>query len=130
MTLFMVIVVLGCMLVCSRGLRNGGEKVNKVMMICLLAVMVLLAVRSVTLDGAGEGLAFYLKPNFHNLMYDEAGNFILGEAIYAAMGQAFFTLSLGIGALAIFGSYIGKEHRLMGEAVRVGVLDTCVAFTA
>ena len=96
----------------------------------LLAVMVLLAVRSVTLDGAGEGLAFYLKPNFHNLMYDEAGNFILGEAIYAAMGQAFFTLSLGIGALAIFGSYIGKEHRLMGEAVRVGVLDTCVAFTA
>ena len=85
---------------------------------------------SVTLDGAGEGLAFYLKPNFHNLMYDEAGNFILGEAIYAAMGQAFFTLSLGIGALAIFGSYIGKEHRLMGEAVRVGVLDTCVAFTA
>ncbi len=130
MTLFMVIVVLGCMLVCSRGLRNGVEKVNKVMMICLLAVMVLLAVRSVTLDGAGEGLAFYLKPNFHNLMYDEAGNFILGEAIYAAMGQAFFTLSLGIGALAIFGSYIGKEHRLMGEAVRVGVLDTCVAFTA
>ena len=130
MTLFMVIVVALCMLVCSRGLRNGVEKVNKVMMVCLLAVMVLLAVRSVTLDGAGEGLAFYLRPNFHNLMYDEAGNFILGEAIYAAMGQAFFTLSLGIGALAIFGSYIGKEHRLMGEAVRVGVLDTCVAFTA
>ena len=130
MTLFMVIVVALCMLVCSRGLRNGVEKVNKVMMVCLLAVMVLLAVRSVTLDGAGEGLAFYLKPNFHNLMYDEAGNFILGEAIYAAMGQAFFTLSLGIGALAIFGSYIGKEHRLMGEAVWVGVLDTCVAFTA
>ena len=72
MTLFMVIVVALCMLVCSRGLRNGVEKVNKVMMVCLLAVMVLLAVRSVTLDGAGEGLAFYLRPNFHNLMYDEA----------------------------------------------------------
>ena len=130
MTVFMVIVVLLCMLVCSRGLRNGVEKVNKVMMVCLLVVMVLLAVRSVTLEGAGEGLSFYLKPNFHNLMYDAQGNFILGEAIYAAMGQAFFTLSLGIGALAIFGSYIGKEHRLMGEAVRVGVLDTLVAFCA
>ena len=67
-------------------------------------------------------------PNFHNLMYDAAGNFILGEAIFAAMGQAFFTLSLGIGAMAIFGSYIGKEHRLMGEAVNVGILDTFVAF--
>lgn len=127
MTLFMVIVVALCMLVCSRGLRNGVEKVNKVMMVCLLAVMVLLAVRSVTLDGAGEGLAFYLRPNFHNLMYDEAGNFILGEAIYAAMGQAFFTLSLGIGALAIFGSYIGKDRALTGEAINITILDTVVA---
>ena len=130
MTVFMVVVVLLCMLVCSRGLQNGVEKVNKAMMLCLLLVMVVLAFRSVTLDGAAEGLKFYLKPDFHNLMYDANGNMILGEAIFAAMGQAFFTLSLGIGALAIFGSYIGKDHSLAGEAVRVGVLDTFVAFTA
>ena len=130
MTLFMVIVVLACMLVCSRGLQNGVEKVNKVMMLCLLAVMVILAIRSVTLEGGGEGLAFYLMPDFSNLMYDAQGNFILWEAVYAAMGQAFFTLSLGIGALAIFGSYIGKEYTLGGEALRVGILDTCVAFVA
>lgn len=130
MGLWMVIVVVLCMLVCSFGLRNGVEKVNKAMMICLLAVMVILAIRSVSLDGAAEGLEFYLKPNFHNLMYDSEGNLVLFEAIYAAMGQAFFTLSLGIGALAIFGSYIGKEHALLGESVRVGVLDTFVAFTS
>ena len=128
--LFMGIVVVLGMLICSRGLKNGVEKVNKAMMLCLLLVMVVLAFRSVTLDGAAEGLKFYLKPDFHNLMYDANGNMILGEAIFAAMGQAFFTLSLGIGALAIFGSYIGKDHSLAGEAVRVGVLDTFVAFTA
>lgn len=130
MALFMVIVVVLCMLICSRGLQNGVEKVTKVMMLCLLAVMVVLVFRSVTLEGAGEGLKFYLMPSFHNLAYDANGNFILGEAVYAAMGQAFFTLSLGIGALAIFGSYIGKEYTLGGEAIRVGVLDTFVAFTA
>ena len=130
MTLFMVIVVVAGMLVCSRGLQNGVEKVNKIMMLCLLGVMVLLVVRSVTLPGAAEGLEFYLKPNFHNLMYDADGKFILFEAIYAAMGQAFFTLSLGIGALAIFGSYIGKDHTLGGEAIRVALLDTFVAFMA
>lgn len=128
--LFMGIVVVLGMLICSRGLKNGVEKVNKAMMLCLLMVMVVLAFRSVTLDGAAEGLKFYLMPDFHNLMYDADGNMILGEAIFAAMGQAFFTLSLGIGALAIFGSYIGKDHSLAGEAVRVGVLDTFVAFTA
>ncbi len=130
MAVFMAIVVLACMFVCSRGLQNGVEKVNKVMMLCLLAVMLVLAVRSMTLDGASAGLEFYLKPNFHNMMYDSDGKFILGEAIYAAMGQAFFTLSLGIGALAIFGSYIGREHSLMGEALRVSILDTIVAFVA
>lgn len=130
MALFMVIVVVLCMLICSRGLQNGVEKVTKVMMLCLLALMVVLAINSILLEGAGEGLKFYLMPNFHNLAYDANGNFILGEAVYAAMGQAFFTLSLGIGALAIFGSYIGKEHSLGGEALRVGVLDTFVAFTA
>ena len=119
--LLFLVVVVGSMLVVSRGLQNGVEKINKAMMLCLLAVMVLLAVRSLTLEGGMEGLAFYLMPNFHNLMYDAQGNFILWEAIYAAMGQAFFTLSLGIGALAIFGSYIGKEHTLPGEALRAGL---------
>lgn len=130
MTLFMAIVVSIGMLVCSRGLQNGVEKVNKVMMLCLLFVMVVLVIRAVTLPGAGDGLEFYLKPNFNNLIWDAGGKFILGETIYAAMGQAFFTLSLGIGALAIFGSYIGKEYGLTGEAVRVALLDTFVAFMA
>ena len=127
MTLFMAIVVVVCMGVCSLGLQNGVEKITKVMMICLLAVLVVLVVRSLTLPGAAEGLKFYLKPDLNNLMYDVNGNFVLGQAVYAAMGQAFFTFSLGIGALAIFGSYIGKEHRLASEAVRIGVLDTFVA---
>ncbi len=130
MTLYMVIVVCIGMLVCAQGLRNGVERVNKIMMVCLLALMVVLAVNSVMLEGAGEGLRFYLQPNFHNLAYNAEGSWILGEVVFAAMGQAFFTLSLGIGAIAIFGSYIGKEHRLAGEALRIGVLDTCVAFVA
>ena len=126
--LFMAVVVVLGMLVCSRGLQNGVEKINKAMMLCLLALLAVLAVRAVTLPGAMEGLKFYLVPNFHNLMYDGEGNFRLFRAIYDAMGQAFFTLSLGIGAMAIFGSYIGKERRLFGEAISVGILDTCVAF--
>ena len=130
MTVYMTIVIVIGMLVCAQGLRNGVERVNKVMMLCLLALMVVLAVNSVLLEGAGEGLRFYLQPNFRNLVYDGEGRFILGETVFAAMGQAFFTLSLGIGAIAIFGSYIGKEHRLAGEALRIGVLDTCVAFVA
>ena len=128
--LFMVIVVLLGMLVCSRGLKNGVEKVNKAMMVCLLALLVVLAIRALTLPGAVEGLKFYLVPNFQNLMYDAEGNFRLFRAIYDAMGQAFFTLSLGIGAMAIFGSYIGKDRRLFGESISVGVLDTFVAFTS
>lgn len=128
--LFMVIVVLLGMAVCIRGLQNGVEKVNKFMMICLLILLVVLAIRAVTLPGAGEGLRFYLMPNFDNLVHNTKGEFILGEAIFAAMGQAFFTLSLGIGAMAIFGSYIGKERSLMGEAINVTVLDTGVAFVA
>ena len=130
MTVFMVLVVAVSMAVCLQGLRNGVERVNKVMMLCLLALMVVLAIRSVTLEGGGEGLRFYLQPNFHNLVYDREGNRILGKAIFAAMSQSFFTLSLGIGAIAIFGSYIGKEHRLAGEALRIGILDTSVAFVS
>ncbi|WP_191399809.1 sodium-dependent transporter [Flavonifractor sp. An306] len=127
---FMAIVVVLGMVICSRGLRNGVEKANKFMMLCLLALLVVLAIRAVTLPGAVEGLRFYLVPNFQNLMYNADGTFRLWEALYAAMGQAFFTLSLGIGAMAIFGSYIGKDRRLFGETISVGVLDTCVAFVS
>lgn len=130
MALFVLIVVALGMFVCSRGLKNGVERISKIMMLCLLVMLVVLVVRSVTLDGAKDGLRFYLKPNFHSLVYDEAGKFILGQSIYAALGQAFFTLSIGMGSLAIFGSYLGKEHSLTGEAVRVCALDTLVAFMA
>lgn len=127
---WMLVVTLVGFFVCSLGLQKGVERVTKVMMTCLLLLMLILAVRSVTLDGAVDGLKFYLVPNFHNLMYDAEGNVILGAAIYDAMSQAFFTLSLGIGALAIFGSYIGKERSLTGEALSVGILDTGVALLA
>ena len=120
----LVTVVLGFG-VCSMGLQKGVERVTKVMMACLYIIMLILCVRSVTLPGASEGLKFYLLPDFGKMV--ESG---LGEAIYAAMGQAFFTLSLGIGALAIFGSYIGRDRRLTGEAVDVAVLDTTVALLA
>ena len=127
---WMVVVVLLGFFVCSLGLQKGVERITKVMMTCLLLIMLALAVRSITLPGASEGLRFYLVPNFHNLMYDANGKFILFQAIYAAMGQAFFTLSLGIGAMAIFGSYIGKDHTLTGEAINIGILDTFVALVA
>lgn len=130
MLAFMAIVVVLGMIVCARGLQNGVEKVNKPMMLCLLVLMLVLAVRSLTLEGGSEGLKFYLQPNLNNLMYDAEGCWILGEAIFAAMGQAFFTLSLGIGAIAIFGSYIDKKHSLAGEAMRICALDTSVAFVA
>ena len=122
---YMILVVVACFLVCAMGLQKGVEKINKIMMVLLLALLVVLAVRAVTLPNAGKGLMFYLKPDFGNLV--EYG---LGEAVFAAMGQSFFTLSLGIGALAIFGSYIGKERSLTGEAIYVTVLDTCVALLA
>ena len=125
MAAFMILVVVACFLICAKGLQKGVEKITKVMMLLLLGLLVVLAIRSVTLPGASTGLKFYLMPDFSNLV--EYG---LGEAIFAAMGQAFFTLSLGIGAMSIFGSYIGKEHSLLGESVRVVVLDTFVAITA
>lgn len=125
MAVFMIIVVVGCFAVCGRGLQGGVEKITKIMMVCLLILMVVLAIHSVTMKNSGPGLEFYLKPDFGRIK--AVG---LGEVIFAAMGQAFFTLSLGIGALAIFGSYIGKERRLMGEAVSVTILDTFVAFMA
>ena len=125
MTLFMVIVVVLCFGVCAMGLQKGVERITKVMMICLLFMMLILAVNSVALKGAGEGLKFYLLPDFSKVQENGIWN-----VLYAAMGQSFFTLSLGIGALAIFGSYIGKERRLTGEAVSIMALDTFVALVA
>ena len=122
---FMVIVVLLCFGVCAMGLQKGVERITKVMMVCLLVLMVVLAVHSMVLPGGGPGLEFYLKPDFGKMV--ESG---IGEAVFAALGQSFFTLSIGIGALAIFGSYIGKERTLTGEAVSVTLLDTLVAFMA
>ena len=125
MTLYMVIIVLAGFIVCSFGLQKGLERISKWMMICLLALIVILAINSLTLDGAMEGVKFYLVPDF-----ERAAEVGIGNVIVAAMNQSFFTLSIGIGALAIFGSYIGKERRLTGEAVSVMILDTSVAFMA
>lgn len=125
MGFFMVLTVTICFGICAMGLEKGVERITKAMMLCLLVLMVVLAVHSILLEGGGAGLEFYLKPDFGKMK--EAG---IGEAVFAAMGQSFFTLSIGIGALAIFGSYIGKERSLTGEAISVMVLDTSVAFMA
>ena len=119
------LVIFLCFGVCSLGLVKGVEKITKVMMVALLALMVTLAIYSCTLEGAGEGLRFYLIPSLENIR--EAG---LPTVISAAMGQAFFTLSIGIGSIAIFGSYIDRDRRLFGEAVTIVSLDTFVALTA
>lgn len=122
--LMILIVIIGCG-ICAVGLQRGVEKVTKVMMGLLLGVMVLLVVKSLSLDGAMKGVEFYLVPDFNVLM--ENGIF---NAVYGAMGQAFFTLSIGMGGMAIFGSYIGKDHSLTGEGFRVLALDTFVATMA
>ncbi len=119
-TCFFVIAV--CFGVCSLGLQKGVEKITKAMMIALLGLMVVLAIYSCTLSNASEGLKFYLIPSFERL--ENAG---ISTVISSAMGQAFFTLSIGIGSIAIFGSYIDKEHSLLGEAVTIVSLDTFVA---
>ena len=111
--------------ICSAGLQSGVERITKVMMVALLGLMVLLAAHSLTMKGGMEGIAFYLKPDFGRMM--EVG---IGETMVGAMNQAFFTLSLGIGAMAIFGSYIGREHTLLKESVNIAVLDTFVAIVA
>ena len=122
MTVWMIVVVLGSFFICSLGLQKGVERITKVMMSCLFLILLLLCVRSVTLPGAMEGIKFYLIPDFGKMV--ENG---IGEAVFAAMGQSFFTLSLGIGAMAIFGSYISKDRSLTGESVSICVLDTTVA---
>lgn len=125
----LLVVALG-IFICSLGLKKGVEKINKIMMIALLAIIVLLAIYVCTLPGAAKGLDFYLIPRFENLIYDATGNFILGEVMFAAMGQAFFTLSIGMGSMAVFGSYIKKDRSLFGESVIIASLDTSVAFIA
>ena len=111
--------------ICFVGLQAGVERITKIMMCGLLVIMIALALRSVTLPGAEKGLDFYLKPNFDNLVKNGLWN-----SVYAAMGQAFFTLSLGIGSMAIFGSYIGRDRSLTGESIVITALDTVVAITA
>ncbi len=126
----MALVTIIGFLVCSFGLKNGVEKVNKIMMILLLLIIVVLAIYVMTIPGSGEGYKYYLIPNFNKLLWDADGNFILGEVIFAALGQAFFTLSIGMGSMAIFGSHISKDRRLLGESVTIAALDTSVAFIA
>lgn len=125
MTAWMIVTVMIGFFVCSLGLQNGVERITKLMMSCLFIILLALCVRSVTLPGAAEGIAFYLIPDFDRMM--EAG---MAEVIFAAMGQAFFTLSLGIGAMSIFGSYISKDRSLTGEALSICALDTTVALLA
>ena len=125
MAFWLLLTVNIALVVCGSGLQNGVERVTKFIMSGLLIIMIILAFRAVTLDGADKGLEFYLKPSLENLSKNG-----LGESIYAALGQAFFTLSLGVGSMAIFGSYIGKEKSLMGESLIVAGLDTFVALVA
>ena len=125
MMLWMVIICLIGFAVCFMGLQNGIEKISKVMMSALLIIMVILAVHSVMMEGAGEGIRFYLIPDFQKIK--EAG---VGNVVFAALSQSFFTLSIGIGAMLIFGSYLDKSRSLTGEAVSITVLDTFVALTA
>lgn len=116
-----IVVVIG-VLVCLIGVQNGLEKVTKIMMLALLAIMVVLAINSFTMPGGAEGLAFYLLPDFSAI--EKVG---ITNILVSAMNQAFFTLSIGMGSMAIFGSYIGKDHSLLGESVNVALLDTFVA---
>ena len=125
MAIFILVVVALAILVCSRGLQNGLEKITKYMMLALLGIMLVLGVNSIFLDGAQEGVKFYLMPSVENLLDVGVGNVLVG-----AMNQAFFTLSLGIGTMAIFGSYIDKKRSLMGEAINIACLDTFVALAS
>ena len=122
MGFWMILTVIVGFIVCSRGLQNGLERLSKIMMTALLVLIVVLAVHSITLSGAGEGLRFYLIPNLSTV--EKVG---IGNVISAAMNQAFFTLSLGVAAMEIFGSYMSKDHALAGEGVRICALDTFVA---
>lgn len=125
MTVWMIVVVILAFGICGLGLRNGVEKITKVIMIGLLILMVALAIHSIVLQGAGEGIKFYLIPNVDNIK-----NQGLGKVVFAAMTHAFFTLGLGVGSMLIFGSYMDKERSLLTEAATIVGLDTGVAITA
>ena len=123
--LFMGIIVALGFLVCSFSLQGGLERFSKIMMAALIIIMIVMVINSFFMDGAGEGLAFYLVPNFERMK--EVGAI---QVISDAMNQSFFTLSTGIGSMAIFGSYINKDRALLGESVNIAVLDTAIAFMA
>lgn len=125
MVIWMAIITILGFLVCSRGIQKGIEKVSKVMMIALLVLILALAVNSILLSGAGEGLKFYLVPDF-----EKVSKIGIGNIVSAAMNQSFFTLSLGIAAMEIFGSYMSKDDTLPGESVKICALDTFVAIMA
>ena len=125
MVIWMAIITILGFLVCSRGIQKGIEKVSKVMMIALLVLILALAVNSILLSGAGEGLKFYLVPDF-----EKVSGIGIGNIVSAAMNQSFFTLSLGIAAMEIFGSYMSKDNTLPGESVKICALDTFVAIMA
>lgn len=125
MILWMVITTVFCFGVCSLGLQEGVEKVTKVIMTLLFALIIMLIIKAVTLPNAGEGLKFYLLPDFQRMQ--EIG---LWETVFAAMSQAFFTLSLGVGSMAIFGSYISKQRSLFGESINIATLDTALSLLA
>lgn len=125
MAFWMALTVILGFFVCSRGLQNGLEKISKIMMSALLIFIVVLAVHSITLPNAAKGLAFYLIPDL-----DKVRSVGLGNVISAAMNQSFFTLSLGIAAMEIFGSYMSRDNSLPGEAARICILDTFVAITS
>ena len=125
MMFWTMVIILLCFGICALGLKNGVENITKVMMILLVVLMVVLVFRSVTLPGAEEGLKYYLVPDFKKL--SERGIF---NVIFAAMTHAFFTLSIGMGSMEIFGSYLSKERKLTGEALSVTILDTFIALMA
>jgi len=122
---WMIIAVIVALFIVGRGLENSVEKITKIMMTLLIALMLILAIHSVLLEGGATGLKFYLAPNFSNIT-----KYGISETIFAAMGQAFFTLSLGIGSMTVFGSYIDKKHTLTGESMRIIALDTLVAIVS
>lgn len=125
MTGAMILVVVICFSCCALGLQNGVEKITKIMMVALLFLIGILAVHSLLLEGGLKGLKFYLLPDFQK--FKENG---ISNVIFDAMGQAFFTLSIGIGSIAIFGSYIDKKRSLTGESLTICLLDLFVAFMA
>ena len=125
LTMWTFVAIAIAMGICCLGLKNGVERITKAMMLVLIGLMIVLAGNSVTLPGAGEGVKFYLVPDFKRLMDNGIGN-----VVFAAMSHAFFTLSVGMGSMEIFGSYLEKKHKLAGEALSVVILDTFVALTA